>query len=84
METKTDTFKALIIDEPVWELMTALDPHFEELNFGENEGRYLVLNFESEHTKKPVRWMIITPQTFLTTFDHIENAKPIKTYNFVR
>lgn len=76
-------FKALIIGEAEWELMIALDPHFDELSYEENEGRYLVLNYTSEHTEEPVRWMIVTPETFASMFHVMTNHDPIKTYYFV-
>lgn len=76
-------FTALIIDKPEWDMMVALDPHFKELSFDENKGRYLVLNYvDPAEPDVPDRWMIITPQMFYQMFNSIENAEPIKTYNF--
>lgn len=71
---------ALIIDTPlVWDLMCALDPHFKELSYEENLGSYLVLNFDAT-----ARWAIVTPATFHTYFDNIENGKYIRTYEFTK
>jgi len=76
-------FTALIIDKLEWDLMVALEPHFSELSFEENKGRYLVLNYLPKDEEVPTRWSIFTPEMFEQYFDHIENATPIKTYNFI-
>lgn len=76
-------FTGYIIDRELWAFMTALDPHFKELSYEENEGRYLVINYEGKTPEDATRWMIVHAETFPTLFDHMTNAEPIKTYNFV-
>lgn len=80
--TTTKSMRGFIIDEAEWELMCALDPHFNELSFEENRGRYLVINTKNDDGV--IRWLIVKPEVFEQHFDHITNGEPIKMYNFVQ
>jgi hypothetical protein len=80
-----ETYTAIRIDRPAWEVMTALDPHFEELSFEENAGRYLVLNFlNDEPNPGPSRWAIMTEELLLTNFEFWDNRTPFKSYTVRR
>ncbi len=67
MNDKPETgILAIEIDSPLtWAIICAIDPHFTELSYDDNVGRFLVLEYLGH------RWMIMTPEMVGSTFDHI-------------
>jgi hypothetical protein len=60
-------YTAIEIDNPTaWEILCALEPHFNELSYEENIGNFVVFNFGEE------RWSIFSPNAAEQPFERIE------------